>query len=60
MQPLAGVNDNRGHQVQQVPQQPFEQPALVPYLEAIREAVQELYGLGLRQIGHPKFYKPYP
>ena len=29
-------------------------------LEAIREAVQELYGSGLRQAGHLEFYKPYP
>ena len=29
-------------------------------LEVIREAVQEIYGLGLRQISHPKFYKSYP
>ena len=26
------VNGNKGHQVQQVPQQPFRQPALIPNL----------------------------
>ena len=31
-----------------------------PDVEAIREAVQELYELGLRQIGRLEFYKPYP
>ena len=36
------------------------QPTAVPNLGAIREAVQESYGLGLRQIGRLKFYKPYP
>ena len=35
MQPPVGMNVNRG---QQVPQQPFGQPALVPNLEAIKEA----------------------
>ena len=66
-QPLAGVNDNWGQQVQQVPQQVqqvpqhlFVQQIAVPYLGAIREEIQELYGLGLMQIGCPKFYKPYP
>ena len=57
MQPPTRVNGNRG---QQVPQQPFGQLALVPDLGAIIEVVQELYGPGLRQIGHLKFYKPYP
>ena len=38
MQPPVGMNGNRGQQVQQVPQQPFGQPALVPNLEAIKEA----------------------
>ena len=28
-------------------------------MEAIREEVHELYGLGLRQVGRPKFYTPY-
>ena len=59
MQIPTGVNGNRGQQVQQVPQQPFGQPAPIPYLRAIKEAVQELYGLSLRKIGHPEFYKPY-
>ena len=36
------------------------QLALVPDLEAITEAVQELYGLGLGKIGCLKFSKPYP
>ena len=36
------------------------QPTVVPDLGAIREAVHELYGPGLRQIGLPEFYKPYP
>ena len=44
-----GVSTNRG---QQIPQ-PFKQPPPPLDLEAIREAVQELYGLGLRQIGCP-------
>ena len=57
MQPPTGVNGNRG---QQVPQQPFGQPTSVPDLEAIREAVQELYGLGLRKIDLLEFHKPYP
>ena len=35
------------------------QPPPLPDLEEIREVVQELYGQGLRQVGHPKFYKPY-
>ena len=35
------------------------QPAVVPDFK-IKEAVQELYGLGLREIGRPEFYKPYP
>ena len=48
MQPPTGVNGNRGQQVQQVPQQPFRQPTLVPNLGAIIEAVHELYGLGLK------------
>ena len=49
------VGINRG---QQIPQ-PFMQPP-PPNLEAIREAVHELYELGLRQVGHLEFYKPYP
>ena len=36
------------------------QPPPPPNLEAIREAVQELYGPDLRQVGYLKFYKPYP
>ena len=36
------------------------QPVAVLDLGAIREAVQELYGPGLRQIGCPEFYKTYP
>ena len=60
VQPHAGVNGNMGQQVQQFPQQPFRQPALVPNLGAIREVVQELYGPGLRKIDHLEFYKPYP
>ena len=35
------------------------QPAALPDLWAIKEAVWELYGPNLRQIGRPKFYKPY-
>ena len=54
------MNGNKGHQVQQVPQQPFRKPALVPNLGAIREVVQELYGPCLRQIGCAEFYKSYP
>ena len=57
MQPPVGVNGNWG---QQVPQQPFVQPVAVSDLRAIREAVQELYGPGLKQIGGLEFYKPYP
>ena len=60
MQPPIGVNGNKGRQVQQVPQKPFGQPALVPNLAAVKEAVQELYGPSLRQIDRAKFYKPYP
>ena len=56
IQPPLGVGTNRG---QQIPQ-PLMQPPPPPDLEAIREAVQELYGSGLRQIGCLKFYKPYP
>ena len=56
---LVGVNGNKGKQVQQVPQQPFGQPAPVLDLAAIREAVRELYRPCLMKIGHPKFYKPY-
>ena len=35
------------------------QPAIVPDFGAIREAIQELYGPDLRQIG-TEFNKPYP
>ena len=52
IQPPLGVGTNRGHQIPQ----PFIQPPLPPHLETTREEVQELYGLGLRQIGSPKFY----
>ena len=44
----------------QVPQQPFVLPAVVLDLWAFREVVHELYGPGLRHIGCPEFYKPYP
>ena len=47
-------------QVQQVPQNPFVQPAAEPDLGAIKEIVEELYRLGLMQIVYPEFYKPYP
>ena len=36
------------------------QPPPRPNLEVIREVVHELYGSGLKQFGHPEFYKPYP
>ena len=36
------------------------QPDVVPDLGAIREAIQELYGPGIKKIGRPDFYKPYP
>ena len=52
MQPPARINGNWG---QQVPQQPFVQPDVVQNLRAIREAVHELYGPGLRKIGLLKF-----
>ena len=42
---------------QQIPH-PFMQPPL-PNLEAIREAVQELYEPSLKQVVHPEFYKSY-
>ena len=38
MQPLAGMNGNRGQQVQQVLQHPFGKPAPVQDLGAITEA----------------------
>ena len=44
---------------QQVPQQPFGQLTPIPDLGAIKEAVHELYELGLRQISRSEFYKPY-
>ena len=46
IQPLLRVGTNRE---QEVPQ-PFIPPPPPPDLEAIREAVEELYGPGLRQI----------
>ena len=52
-----GVNSNRG---QHILQHPFVQPAPIPDLEAIKEAMQELYGSGLKQIGCSEFYRPYP
>ena len=36
MQPPVEVNDNRGQQVQQVPQKPFVQQAQIPNLGAIK------------------------
>ena len=36
------------------------QPPPSPNLEAIREVVYEVYEPNLRQVGCPKFYKPYP
>ena len=53
--PLFGVGANRGPQIPQ----PFMQPPLPLDLEAIRDAIQELYGFGLRQIGRLESYKPY-
>ena len=46
--PPFGVGINKG---QQIPQ-PFMQPP-PPNLESIREAINELYGYGLRQVGLP-------
>ena len=37
----------------------MQPPPPPPNFEAIREAVQELNRLSLRQVGRPKFYKPY-
>ena len=37
----------------------MQPPPLPPNLGTIREAVQELYSPGLRQVGDLKFYKPY-
>ena len=37
----------------------MQPPPVPPNYEVIREAVHELYGHGLRQVGYPKFYKPY-
>ena len=45
--PPIGMNGNMGQQVQQVSQKPFGQPAPIPDLGAIKEAMHELYGLGL-------------
>ena len=59
MQPPAGINGNWGQQVQQVPRLPFVQPTSVQDLGAIKEAIQELCGPGLRKIGRPEFYKSY-
>ncbi|XP_065877525.1 uncharacterized protein [Euphorbia lathyris] len=44
-----------GHHQNGIPQQV---PAF--NMEAVREVVQELYGPRLRQVGRPKFHKPYP
>ena len=52
MQFPVGMNGNKG---QQVPQQPFRQPTSVLYLGAIREALHELYGPGLKKISRPEF-----
>ena len=41
--PPARVNGNRGQEVQQVSQEPFGQPTLVPNLGAIREVVADLF-----------------
>ena len=49
IQPSSGVGINRGEQISQ----PFMHPPPPSYLDAIREAVQELYRPGLRQIGRP-------
>ena len=38
----------------------FVQPATIPDLGTIKDEVQELYGLGLRKISRPEFFKPYP
>ena len=38
----------------------MQPPPLPPNLEAMKEAVHELYRPGLRQVGRHKFYKPYP
>ena len=55
--PPLGIGTNRG---QQIPQPFMHPPPPPPNLEAIREAVQELYEYGLRLVGHIEFYKPYP
>ena len=47
---------NRG---QKIPQ-PLMQPPPPQNLEAIREAIHELYMPGLRQVFLQEFYKPYP
>ena len=49
IQPTFEVGINRGRQIPY----PFMQPPPLPDLEAIREVVQELYGLCLRQISRP-------
>ena len=48
--PPLGVGINRG---QQIPQPFMQSLPPTPNFEAIREEVQELYGLGLRQVGRP-------
>ena len=53
--PPLGRGINRGPQITQS----LMQPSPPPNLGAIREAVRELYRLGLRQVSRPKFYKPY-
>ena len=55
--PPLGVGINKG---QQIPHPFMQPPPPPPNLEAIWEVVHELYGPGLRQVGYPKFYKPYP
>ena len=55
IQPPSGVGTNRGQQISQ----PFMKPPPPPDLEAIREAVYELYEPSLRQIGYLEFYMSY-
>ena len=56
MHPTLGVGSNRGQQIRQ----PFMQPPPPLDFEVIKEAIQELYGPGLRQIGRLELYKPFP